>query len=250
MSKSQNVSNVRPSGRGRIGILLASGAAAALLAGLGIVSSGMRQEGRGAAQRAVRVAELRGAISRLDDEMVMVTRMAAATGDRRWVSIFDEDAPKLDAAIADATEIASPEIRQALAETTGEAHRDLLAMERRALALSTEGDLAAARSLLDAPEFAYLQEVYADGLDVFGQDLRTLAEARAAQLDARTWTEMVGLALLAVLLAAAGFAVEGHLRLRAALARTMAIAGTDLLTGLPNRRRFCEDLESALADVR
>ncbi len=234
----------------RLGLVLASGAAAALLVGLGVVSSDMRLEGRSAAQKAVRVAELRGTISRLDGEMVMMARMAAASGEHRWVSTFDDDAPQLDAAIAEASEIASPEIRQALAETTGEAHRDLLTMERRALALSTEGDLAAARSLLDAPEFAYLQEVYAAGLDVFGHDLRTLAEARAAQLDARTWTEMGGLALSAVLLAAAVFAIRGHLRLRFALARTTAIAGTDVLTGLPNRRRFCEDLEAALSDGR
>ncbi len=250
MSASQKASNGLPNSRGRVSSIFASGIALALLAGLGVVSSGMRQEGRDAAQKAVRVAELSGTISRLNGEMVLLARMAAASGDRRWVSNFDEDAPKLDAAIAEASAIASPEIRQALAETTGEAHRDLLTMERRAVVLSNEGDLAAARKLLDAPEFAYIQEVYADGLDVFGQDLSTLAEARSAQLDARTWTEMGGMALLAVLLVGAVFALQGHLRLRVALARTSAIAGTDLLTGLPNRRRFCEDLETDLAEGR
>ncbi len=230
--------------------MLVGVAAAGLLGGLGGVGWEMRQEGRHAAQKAVRVAELRGTIARLDGEMIMMTRMAALSGDRRWASTFDEDAPKLDAAIAEASDIATPEIRQALAETTGEAHRDLLTMERRALSLVAGGDFAAARSMLDTPEFAYLEEVYADGLDVFGQDLRTFADARAAQLDIQTWTGMGGLALLAVLLAAGGLGLRGHLRLREALAQTTAIAGTDLLTGLPNRRRFCEELEEALADGR
>ena len=230
--------------------MLVGVAAAALLGGLGGVGWKMRQDGRHAAQKAVRVAELRGTIARLDGEMIMMTRMAALSGDRRWASTFDEDAPKLDAAIAEASDIATPEIRQALAETTGEAHRDLLTMERRALSLVADGDFAAARSMLDTPEFAYLEEVYADGLDVFGQDLRTFADARAAQLDVQTWTGMGGLALLAVLLAAGGLGLRGHLRLREALAQTTAIAGTDLLTGLPNRRRFCEELEEALADGR
>ncbi len=230
--------------------MLVGVAAAGLLGGLGGVGWEMRQEGRHAAQKAVRVAELRGTIARLDGEMIMMTRMAALSGDRRWASTFDEDAPKLDAAIAEASDIATPEIRQALAETTGEAHRDLLTMERRALSLVADGDFAAARSMLDTPEFAYLEEVYADGLDVFGQDLRTFADARAAQLDIQTWTGMGGLALLAVLLAAGGLGLRGHLRLREALAQTTAIAGTDLLTGLPNRRRFCEELEEALADGR
>ena len=234
----------------RVGYTLAGVAAAALLAGLGVVGSGMRHEGRLAAQKAVRVAELGGIIARLDCEMMMAARVAALSGDRRAVETFDEDVPKLDAAITEASAIASLEIRQALDETTGEAHRDLLTMERRALALVADGDLASARALLDAPEFDYLHTVYATGLDVFGQDLGTLADARAAQLDARAWVEMGGLALLAILLVAAGLGLRGHLRLRAALARSVTIAGTDLLTGLPNRRRFYEDLEAALADGR
>ena len=232
------------------GFALGGMAVAALLAGLGIVGSGMRQEGRIAAQKAVRVAELKGTIAHLDGEMVMAARMAAMSGDRRAVDTFNEDAPKLDAAIAEATDIASPEIRHALDETTGEAHRDLLTMERRALALVAEGDLTSARALLDTPEFDYLHTVYAAGLDVFRQDLGTLAETRAAQLDARAWAETGGLALMAALLVAGGLGLRGHLRLRAALIRTAAMAGTDLLTGLPNRRRFYEDLEAALADGR
>ncbi len=227
-----------------------AGTAAVLLSGLGVLGSEIRQEGRLGARRAVRVAELRGTIARLDGEMVMTARMAALSGDRRSVATFDDDAPKLDAAIAEASDIADPEIRQVLDETTGEAHRDLMTMERRALALVADGDLAAARARLDTPEYAYLQEVYADGLDVFGQDLKTFADVRAAQLDARIWVEAGGLALLAVLLVAVGLGLRGQLRLRAALARTTALAGTDMLTGLPNRRRFCEELEAALADGR
>ena len=225
-------------------------AALALLAGLGAVGSQMRQEGRIAARRAVRVAELSGSIARLDGEMVTAVRLAALSGESRWVSAFEEDMPELGSAIEEASAIASPEIRQALDETTGEAHRDLLTMERRALSLIADNDLAAARALLDTPEFAYLRESYADGLNVFGQELRTLTDVRAAQLDTRTWMEMGGLTLLAGLLAAAGLATRGHLRLRTALARTETIAGTDLLTGLPNRRRFCEQLETALTEGR
>ena len=249
MLRSQKGSGIGPS-RGRAGIMLAGVATVALLSGLGFLGTGMRQEGRVASQKAVRVAELRGTVGRLDGEMVMAVRLAALSGDRRWVAIVDEDAPKLDAAIAEASGIASPEIRQALDETTGEAHRDLLTMERRALSFVAEGDLASARALLDTPAFAYIQEVYADGLDVFGQDLRILADARAAQLDARVWTETGGLAMLAVLLVAGCLGLLGHLRLRAALARTTVMAGTDPLTGLPNRRRFCEEVEAALAAGR
>ena len=218
--------------------------------GIGLVGAEVHREDRLAARKAIRVAELRGTIARLDESMLAMARLAASSGDRRWVAAFDEAAPKLDAAIAEASEIASPDIRQALAETTGEAHRDLLTSERRALALVDDGDLAGARAMLDTPEFAYIQETYAEGLDVFGEDLTTYADARAAQLDSRIWMEMGGLGLLGSLSVGTGLAIRGHLRLRAALDRTSVIAGTDLLTGLPNRRRFCEELEAALSEGR
>ena len=96
----------------------------------------------------------------------------------------------------------------------------------------------------------YLQEVYADGLEVFGQDLRTLADARAADLDTRAWLEAGGLTLIAVLFVSTALALRGHLRLRAAMARTAAVARTDPLTELPNRRQFYEELEVALSRGR
>ncbi len=232
------------SGRIRLGH---ESAASLLLAGLGFVGVGTREKVRLASQRAIRVAELRGTIAQLDDSLATTARMAAMSGERRWSERFEDVAPKLDAAIAEANEIATSEISAALSETTGEAHRDLLTMERRALALSAAGDLATARTLLDSPEFGYLQEVYSDGLEVFGQELRTLADARAADLDARAWMEAGGLGLIAVLLVSTSLALRGRLRLRAALARTAAVACTDSLTDLPNRRQFYEELEAALS---
>lgn len=231
--------------------VFASAIGATLIFGsLGITARSMREEARQASQKAVRVAELRGSIGRLDERMGMAARMAAMSGESRWTEIFDEANPKLDVAIADARTIASGDIQQALAETMGEAHRNLVSVERRALTLASDGDLRAARALLDGPEFAYLQEVYADGLEVFAQDLKTLVDAHAADLDARAWLETGGMALLAIVLIAAALALRGHLRLRAAMAHTEAIAGTDLLTGLPNRRRFCRELEAALLSGR
>ena len=213
---------------------------------LGFTAKTMRDGARVASQEAVRVAELRGTIGRLDERMAMAARMAAISGESRWTEVFDEAAPKLDVAIADARSVASGAVQQALAETMGEAHGNLVAVERRALALAAGGDLRAARALLDGPEFAYLQEVYADGLEVFAQDLKTLVGTHAADLDARAWLETGTVAVLAIMLIAAAVALRGHQRLRAAMAHTETVAGTDLLTGLPNRRRFCQEFEAAL----
>ena len=206
-----------------------------------------RDEWYRASQKSIRVAELIGTIGYLDEWMTMSTEMAAATGEHRWVDRFDDAAPRLNAAIAEASGLASPEIRAAMAATTIEAHGDLVTMERRVLALAAVGDGASARALINGPEFAYLKDVYASGMEIFGQELTTLARDRASALDRRSWLEAAGLGLSVVLLASAVIAGRGRKRLQKALARTAAVARTDALTELPNRRKFYEALGTALA---
>ncbi len=202
---------------------------------------------RTASQKAVRVAELRGTIAYLDEWLTMSARMAAATGELRWAERYEEVGPKLDAAIAEADTIATPEVRAAMAGTTAEAHRDLVTMERRSIALAADGNIHAARALLDSPEFSYIKDVYATGVEIFGQELTTLAEQRATALNDRAWLEVVGLGLSTVLLTSTLLAFRGRTQLTEALAQTAAVARTDALTDLPNRRRFHEELETALA---
>ena len=218
----------------------------AVLIWLGVHGRTTRHEVNIASQQAVRVAELRGTIAHLDEWLVMSARMAASSGESRWAERYAEAAPKLDAAISEASDIAAPDARASFAATTGEAHRDLATMERRALEFVAGGDLAAARALLNGPEFAYLQDVYATGIDAFGQQLRILSDQKAADLDSRAWLEGAALAISAVLLVATTISIHGRTRLKRALAQTAAVARTDPLTGLPNRRRFHEQLDAAL----
>lgn len=218
-----------------------------ILVWLGLTGQQTRAEMRTAAQKAVRVAELRGTIAYLDEWLTMSARMAATTGERRWVDRYEEAAPKLDTAVAEANELAPAEARAAFASTTGEAHRDLVTMQRRALSLAAAGDLASARALLDGPEFAYIEDVYATGIDMFGGHLRSLADAHATDLNDRAWLEAAGLGLSAVFLVATAIAIRGRRRLHQALAVTAAVARTDALTDLPNRRRFYEDFETTTA---
>ena len=207
-----------------------------------------RDEMRMASQRAVRVAELRGTITYLDEWLTMSAQVAAATGDRRWSDRFEEAVPKLDAAIAEASELAPPEIRALLVATTDEASTDLLTMERRALTLAAGGDLASARALLASPEFSYLKDVYATGQEVFGQELTKAAGSQADDLTNRVWlgAAVLGVAGAVVMLI---IALGGRLRVRGALARAATMARTDFLTELPNRRQFYIDLRATLARV-
>ncbi len=207
----------------------------------------LRREMRLETARAVRVAELRGTISYLNEWLTMSARLAALSGQARWVDRYNEAGPRLDAAIAEALALATPEVRAELAGTTDEASHDLIRMERTSIARAAAGDHGSAIALLDSPEFAYLEATYAAGLDSFGQDLTTLAAARSTSLNNRAWTETSALALTAVLLVAAFFAMLGRARLQTALARTESVARTDTLTDLPNRRRLYEELRGALA---
>ena len=224
-------------------------AALCFLVWLGFVGTGTRGQMRLAAQQAVRVAELRGTFAYLDEWLTMSARMAAASGEPRWVARYEEARPQLAAAIAEAMALATPEVGAALAETTNEASRGLIDMEQAAFAQAAAGDREGARALLDSPEFAYLQAVYASGIEVFGQDLQTLAAARSKTLNDRSWVEMSGLTVLAVLLVAGALAAHGRARLRLALAYTEAVARIDALTDLPNRRRLYEALDGMLAEA-
>lgn len=209
------------------------------LAWLGWTMVGAGRAVHAAAQKAIDVAELRGRIAYLDECLTMSARMASMSGDPRWFQRFEEAAPALDAAIAAAANMASPSARTTLGATMIEAHRDLLQMERRALTLAEGRQFDDARALLDGAEFSYLQDVYATGMEVFGEDLKGGADAQARVLNDRIWVQASGFGLGAILLVMAVMAAQQRIRLRAATC-------TDALTGLPNRRQFYGQLASVL----
>ena len=221
--------HLRPDGLLLIGI--AACGLVAFLTWLAWKTVGAEQDVRDNAQRAIEVAEVRGRITYLEEVLTMSARMASASGDTRWSQRFEETVPLLDAAIMQAAEMASPDSRATLAATMTEAHRDLLQMERRALTLISEKHLEDARNLLNGPEFSYLQDVYATGMELFGQNLKDGADARAVRLNSRVWLQVLACGGATILLVMAFMAAQQRIRLRTAL-------NTDPLTQLLNRRQF------------
>lgn len=201
--------------------------------------------------RALRVTELRGIIAHLDETLTMSARVAALSGDLRWVQRYDEAEPRLDAAIDEAIALATPVEAVELARTTDDANRRLVELERASFVQVRAGNRAAAWSLLDGREYAGLKAVYASGMKAFGADLEGSAARRNADLLTRARLEIIGLVLGGlILLAAATLAMRDQSRLRVALAHTEAVARHDPLTGLPNRLRFREHMEHTLELLR
>ncbi len=203
-----------------------------------------RDQLRVAGAQAVRIAELRGTFSYLGEWLTMSARMAAATGDRRWIARHDEAEPQLAAAMAEAVRLASPSIGAELGQSTVEASHGLTDMERASFARLDAGDQAGARRLLDSPEFTYLEAVYSSGIDAFGEELGLLAAARTKALNDRLWTKALGLGLCMVMLVAATVALRGYIQVQGAVARTRQASRVDGLTRLPNRQHLSEMLQA------
>ena len=221
------------------------------LVGLGWAGAITRNDMQRSMQRALRVTELRGIIAHLDELLTMSARVAALSGDERWVHRYDEAEPRLDAAITEAVALATPLVAVELSRTTDDANQRLIELERASFAYDLAGNGAAAWALLNSQEYTDLKAVYARGIATFGRDLESLAATRTADLHKRALVENAGLVLGGgILLVTTALAMRGRVRLRVALLRTEAVARHDVLTGLPNRLRFREHTEHMLRQLR
>ena len=201
--------------------------------------------------KAVRIEELRGMITYLDEYLTMSARVAALSGDERWVRRYDEAEPRLDAVIDEAVALATPDVAAALSRTTDDANRRLIALERASFAKVHDGDRDAAWALLDGNEYARLKAVYAEGIAAFGDDLTALAASRTAILHRWAWLEACGLIMGgAILFVATIVAFRSGTRLRQILAHAEVIARQDPLTSLPNRLKFREHLEETISRLQ
>ncbi len=104
-------------------------------------------------ERYAQIEVLRSKIVHLDEVLTMSARMAAMTGDRKWVERYERNEPELDAAIKKAIEIAPEPYSDEQAALTDQANVQLVRMGREALALVRKQGLEEAQDILFSPEY-------------------------------------------------------------------------------------------------
>ena len=194
------------------------------------------------------IAHLCADIARLDEVLTMSANMATATGEGRWQERYDAHVGALDAAIAALREVSPSLFDQELGSDTDAANRRLVAMETNAFALVKDGQLVAARALLDGAAYAADKAIYAAGN---ARAQKALTESVAAERVAAQWVSMASMlatGLLTVVAAAAWWTLASrHREARANEALAIATAqATVAEQASRHKSRFVADISHEL----
>lgn len=187
----------------------------------------------------LRATELRGQILRLDELLTMCARMHAATGDAQWHARYTEHEPLLDAAIRELAALVPPSLGSWTA-ATNEANQKLVALERRAMRLTAEGDRAAAGALLGSDDYEDLKRTYAAGMSAVARDLHGTIR-RKQTLERRKLAWILATGLLALLT----ISVWGLVRFRSHLRQHRTLV-SELDTSLKTMETMATQLNASV----
>lgn len=223
-----------------------------LSVGIGIRST-YRDIQREAATESVAVVEGIERVRYYDEVLSMSARMAAATGQQRWIKRYERSTPRATKVSETLSRLDSVTTSSAV-EQGARASEQLARIENEAIILVSGGRLAAAAALMDSQEYQDLETDYRDNLDAAFILLRVEADASQARAD--QWeTSVILTSMLAVgIVFGLGVVIVRAVRRWATQlaavteqfnAELRRLAGQDDLTGLPNRRVFQEHFHEA-----
>ncbi len=127
--------------------------------------------------RLLRVQELQGVVTHLDEVLTMSARMAAATGDLAWEKRYRHFEPILDKAIKEIIELEPQAYAGEGAAETDAANIKLVEMEHRAFDLVRENRAAQARDVLFSAEYEAQKQIYSQGMAKVAVRLKKNAHA-------------------------------------------------------------------------
>jgi diguanylate cyclase (GGDEF)-like protein len=190
-----------------------------------------------------------------DERLSQSAHISAVTGDTSWVDRYNTDLEQINDAIRQATALTkdSPTITARFDATTRSANDKLVAMERRAFVLIAQGNLPAARAVLNSESYADQKRRLTQGSNDLIAAMKADADAQVESLEQRTW--LVLMATLVVSVTAAWLLwqkLNHYLKhsiaaFEAEQAEVSRLAMHDTLTGLPNRRHLYLQLTQAVA---
>jgi two-component system sensor histidine kinase/response regulator len=114
--------------------------------------------------RLLRVQELQGVVTHLDEVLTMSARMAAETGDLAWERRYLHFEPILDHAIKEIIKLEPDAYAGEGAAETDAANIKLVEMEHRAFDLVRQGRAAQARDVLFSAEYEAQKQIYSQGM--------------------------------------------------------------------------------------
>ncbi len=155
---------------------------------------------RDALGQGLRLVELAGIITHLDEVLTMSARMGAATGDLAWERRYLKHESRLDRAIAETRSVVSDHDDLAAAGLTQEANVRLVSFEKAAFAHVRSGEHARASALLSGREYAIEKERYAEGMERVRVSMHSKVQERVQEEWWRLILSISGIAISLALL--------------------------------------------------
>ena len=109
--------------------------------------------------RQILFTEATGEINRLDEVLTMSALMHATTADPKWAKRYEDNTPRLEAAIVKATSIGPLGVKESLGEVDL-ANTKLIDLERLSFALVADGKKEDALKILSSQDYANLKATY------------------------------------------------------------------------------------------
>jgi len=165
----------------------------------------------------------------LDEALTMSANMAAATHNSQWVSRHDKLSSRIETALTKIHLVfhkGSVDAVNAKAALPGFVDDKLDKMERRALAMVSEGKHKKAAALLQSSEYQKQRQAYSEGLSEFVENARGVLEDRRARNARMTYGVLAATGVALVVIAVIWLLVDTkirHRRERAAMERRIEI---------------------------
>lgn len=189
-----------------------------------------------------------------DEILTMSASMAAATGKKSWIKRYEDHAPKLDKAIANALSLSDKQEVSHAIQSTQIANLALIEMEQQSFEELFKDNAETARAILSSKKYKLQKQIYAESMlkVVMAIDNET-AEVKKhghQQLLINFIANGIALILISIISIVALRGIKGwHLKNTYYEELLEKHASYDSLTDLPNRRLLIDHLEQAIAQV-